>query len=64
MTPEEMMEAHGLLHELWGLRGEYDLKIKRKWGRLQELMGTAFDELLGGGGGWLAEAHKRIDRKR
>ena len=63
MTPKEMLEAHGLLHELWGLRGEYDSKIKRKWMRLQDLMDAALSELLGFNGDWVSEAESRVDNK-
>jgi len=62
MTPEEMYEAHGLLHELWSVTKEADpeKRLKRKWARLEELMGQAFSEHLGVSGGWLAEVMRRI----
>jgi hypothetical protein len=60
MTPQEMYEAHGLLHELWSATDDPGKKLKPKWGRLQEIMGRAFCELLGVRDGWLVEVRRRI----
>lgn len=58
ITPEEMYEAHGLLHRLWSNAVYVEKAGKEEWKRLQQLIDIAFDELMGIEEGWLLRTEK------